>query len=136
MNPSYNEREVLALLHFRQNASLFHLLLEAAQRDIEVVIVFVQKHSGHEYHPLLRELRPGRAMTRASFDLVCKVKDSLVVLMPKKGKHFFTGHIKERAAGAGPCRKVPKGRKGYSASESSSSQASKTLSCMSSSSST
>ena len=53
-------------------------------------------------------------MTRASFDLVCKVKDSLIVLMPKKGKHFFTGHIKERAAGAGPCRKVPKGRKGYS----------------------
>lgn len=29
-------------------------------------------------------------MTRASFDLVYKVKDSLIVLMPKKGKHFFT----------------------------------------------
>jgi len=28
-------------------------------------------------------------MTRASFDLVYKVKDSLVVLMPKKGKHFL-----------------------------------------------
>ena len=52
--------EVLALLHFRQNASLFHLLLEAAQSDIEVVVVFVQeKTSGSLGHtPSLRKYSP------------------------------------------------------------------------------
>ena len=48
--------EVLALLHFRQNASLFHLLLEAAQSDIEVVVVFVQKDSGLWSSPPLCEI--------------------------------------------------------------------------------
>ena len=48
--------EVLALLHFRQNASLFHLLLEAAQSDIEVIVVFVQKDSGHWSSPPLCEI--------------------------------------------------------------------------------
>ena len=38
---------VLALLHFRKNAGLLHLLLEAAQSDVEIVIVFVEKNTGH-----------------------------------------------------------------------------------------
>ena len=54
MTPSYNEREVLALLHFRKNAGLLHLLLETAQGNVEVVIVVVEKNSGQEYHPLRR----------------------------------------------------------------------------------
>ena len=41
-------------------------------------------------------------MTRASSDLVCKVKDSLVVLMPEKGKRFFAGQHKGEGSGRGP----------------------------------
>ena len=47
--------KVLALLHFRQNASLFHLLLETTQGNVEIVIVFVVKNSGHRNHPLFSE---------------------------------------------------------------------------------
>jgi len=32
---------VLTLFHFRENTSLLHLLLEAAQCDVEIIIVFV-----------------------------------------------------------------------------------------------
>lgn len=45
---------VLALLHFRKNAGLLHLLLETAQGNVEIVIVVVEKNSGQEYHPLRR----------------------------------------------------------------------------------
>ena len=45
---------VLAFLHFRKNAGLFYLLLKAAQRDIEIIIVVVKKNSGQENHHLRR----------------------------------------------------------------------------------
>ena len=41
---------VLALSHFRENASLLHLLLEAAESQIKVVVI--EKNSGHENHLL------------------------------------------------------------------------------------
>ncbi len=41
---------VLALSHFRENASFFYLLLEAAESQIKVVVI--EKNSGHENHLL------------------------------------------------------------------------------------
>ncbi len=38
--------------HFGKNASLFNLLLETAQSDVEIIIIFIQKNTGHENHPL------------------------------------------------------------------------------------
>lgn len=57
---------VLAFLHFRKNAGLFYLFLKAAQRNVEVVVVFVKKNSGQENHPLLRRAdRYGPKIPRA-----------------------------------------------------------------------
>ncbi len=44
---------MLTLLHFRKNAGLFDLLLETAQRDIEIVILVTEKNSWQRDHPLV-----------------------------------------------------------------------------------
>lgn len=48
---------MLAFLHFRKNASLFDLLLETAQRDIEIVIFITEKNSWQKNHPLVSKSR-------------------------------------------------------------------------------
>ena len=71
---------VLAFLHFRKNAGLFHLLLETAKRDVEAVVVIVKIYSGQNNHLPLRQIRSSRLNSRAA------KKNSGNM---KKGKNFI-----------------------------------------------
>lgn len=83
---------VLAFLHFRKNARLFHLLLEAAERYVKAVLIFVKIYSGQRPHPLFPWRYPGnrcRAISRRQYTAAGKYGGSKLYMKAKKSKRIF-----------------------------------------------